>query len=138
MAKYQVENQWGGDEAPWHDGGVWELGNREDQIIEAISCKADGSDELDGDMTYSGEGPIGLKLAYETLPEPNQYAAENQWGGDDAPWHPAGTWTVGCRPEQRVVQLDAKASGSDGDLVGTMTYAGEGAIGFKASIIKGN
>ena len=49
---YHVENQWGGDEAPWHDGGVWEIGNRPDQTIEAISCKTEGSDELNGDMTY--------------------------------------------------------------------------------------
>ncbi|MCB0146804.1 MAG: hypothetical protein KDE01_04055, partial [Caldilineaceae bacterium] len=84
---------------------------------------------LVGTMTYAGEGPIGLR-AFRTAQ--NTYEVDSQWGGADAPWNPGGTWVLGGRDEQSVVDI-AIASEDDGStLAGVMTYDGEGPIGFRA------
>lgn len=38
---YQVENQWGGDSAPWHPGGNWILGSRQNQNVVALDINSD-------------------------------------------------------------------------------------------------
>ncbi|WP_231565293.1 hypothetical protein [Sphingomonas sp. Ant H11] len=58
----------------------------------------------------------------------NTYSVVNQWGGNDAPWHPGGEWVLGCRGKQGVVAISAKGDGAN--LNGTMMYAGEGPIGL--------
>ncbi|MCB9124674.1 MAG: choice-of-anchor L domain-containing protein [Caldilineaceae bacterium] len=127
---YNVENQWGGTDAPWNPGGVWVIGGRADQRVVALTASSeDGGETLVGTMTYAGEGPIGFR-AFRTAQ--NTYEVENQWGGDDAPWNPGGTWVLGGRDEQSVVDI-AIASEDDGStLAGVMTYDGEGPIGFRA------
>ncbi|AOJ06897.1 lectin ESA-2 [Burkholderia mayonis] len=125
-----VQNQWGGSSAPWHEGGMWVLGCRSGQNVVALSIKSgDGGRTLTGTMTYVGEGPIGFRA---TLTQSNTYAVENQWGGSSAPWHPGGTWIIGCRVNQSVVALDIESGDQGATLAGTMTYAGEGPIGFKS------
>jgi hypothetical protein len=120
MANYEVENQWGGTSAPWHPGGTWTLGARNNQNVVAISISSqDGGKTLTGTMTYSGEGPIGFRAK---LISKNTYTVENQWGGDSAPWHPGGTWVIGARDEQRVVQLNVSSSDNGTTLNGDMTY----------------
>lgn len=130
MANYKVENQWGGSQAPWHPGGEWTLGDRNDQYVTAIDISSkDEGNTFEGTMTYNGEGPIGFRAQYAGN---NRYTAENQWGGSQAPWRPGGEWVIGGRDNQNVVQLSANTS--DGkNLAGTMTYKGEGPIGFKAT-----
>lgn len=123
---FDATNQWGGDSAPWHPDGLWILGCRPDQAIAALDLvSADNGRTLTGTMTYSGEGPIGVR---GTLTMANTYSVLNQWGGDSAPWHPGGTWVIGCRGTQGVVAV--KASGTGAALQGSMTYAGEGPIGL--------
>ncbi|KVD70613.1 lectin ESA-2 [Burkholderia sp. ABCPW 14] len=125
-----VQNQWGGSSAPWHEGGMWVLGCRSGQNVVALSIKSgDSGRTLTGTMTYAGEGPIGFRA---TLTQSNTYAVENQWGGSSAPWHPGGTWIIGCRVNQNVVALDIESGDQGATLAGTMTYAGEGPIGFKS------
>ena len=85
MSLYQVENQWGGAAAPWHQGGTWILGARSGQNAVAIDIQSpDGGETFQGTMTYAGEGPIGFRATRRTA---NDYAVENQWGGSGAPWH---------------------------------------------------
>ena len=62
----------------------------------------------------------------------NAYHAQNQWGGSAAPWHDGGNWSLGCRGTQHVVDLNVASTDGGHSLTGTMTYAGEGPIGFKA------
>lgn len=128
MTTYNVQNQWGGSDAPWNDGGIWVLGARSNQDVVEIEINSDdGGQTLYGTMTYSGEGPIGFRA--KQFGE-NQYGVENQWGGDSAPWNDGGTWVIGARSNQNVVAL-AISSGDGGQtLSGTMTYSGEGPIGF--------
>ncbi len=136
MAIYKVQNQWGGSSAPWNDGGIWVMGCRDNQNVVAVQAKSsDNGDNLVGTMTYAGEGPIGLKAARNVG---NSYAAENQWGGNSAPWHDGGAWLVGCRDGQFVVGLDIKSADGGKTFEGTMTYAGEGPIGFKAELVDGS
>ncbi|NTV99985.1 MAG: hypothetical protein HGA19_01630, partial [Oscillochloris sp.] len=60
MASYAVENQWGGEEAPWHPGGTWEIGSRDNQLVINLDLSStDGGETLNGTITYVGEGPIG-------------------------------------------------------------------------------
>ncbi|WP_026795545.1 MULTISPECIES: hypothetical protein [Planktothrix] len=132
MALYNVENQWGGSSAPWNEGGQWEIGSRSDQNVVAINVESgDDGQTLNGTITYAGEGPIGFRA---TLLGNNSYEVENQWGGDSAPWHSGGNWILGSRENQNVVAINVE-SGDDGQtLNGTITYAGEGPIGFKGTL----
>ncbi|MCL2934155.1 MAG: GDYXXLXY domain-containing protein [Trichodesmium sp. MAG_R03] len=61
------------------------------------------------------------------------YKVENQWGGYSAPWHPGGDWVIGGRSNQNVVAIDVKSDDGGETLNGTMTYIGEGPIGFRAT-----
>ncbi len=130
-AAYSVENQWGGDSAPWHVGGMWAMGTRDGQRVVALEISSsDDGETLTGTMTYSGEGPIGFKGSREGA---NNYVVENQWGGDQAPWHPGGRWIIGYRTGQNVVAVDVASSDEGATLSGTMTYANEGPIGLKGT-----
>lgn len=60
------------------------------------------------------------------------YAVENQWGGSSAPWQPGGNWALGGRGNQQVVAIDIASGDGGNSFTGTMTYVGEGPIGFKA------
>ncbi|KYC44231.1 lectin OAA [Scytonema hofmannii PCC 7110] len=65
---YKVENQWGGDAAPWNDGGIWVIGSRTNQQVVAIDVKSnDGGQTLNGTITYSGEGPISFNGQRERI-----------------------------------------------------------------------
>jgi len=125
-----VQNQWGGSSAPWHEGGIWVVGGRSGQNVVALDIKSgDDGKTFSGTMTYAGEGPIGFKA---TLTQNNTYVVENQWGGPSAPWHPGGTWIIGCRVAQNVVAVNVESSDNGASLAGSMTYKGEGPIGFKS------
>jgi hypothetical protein len=128
---HNVQNQWGGAAAPWHDGGMWIIGARPGQNVIALNITSgDGGKTLNGTMTYAGEGPIGFQ-ATQTLS--NTYTVQNQWGGTSAPWHPGGTWIIGCRGGQGVVAVNVTSGDGGITLNGTMTYAGEGPIGFRSA-----
>jgi hypothetical protein len=132
---YQVRNQWGGSSAPWNEGGVWVIGGRSDQpVVQLQVTSNDNGQTLFGTMTYTGEGPIGFKAQ---LTQNNTYVVENQWGGPAAPWHPGGTWLLGCRTNQNVVAIDIISSDDGNSFTGTLTYAGEGPIGFEGQAIDG-
>lgn len=136
MTLYQVENQWGGNSAAWHQGGKWILGARQDQNVVAIDIQSpDGGETLLGTMTYADEGPIGFRASRNGA---NNYSVENQWGGSNAPWHPGGQWVIGFRSGQNVVALNVSSEDGGNTLTGTMTYAGEGPIGFRGSISAGD
>jgi hypothetical protein len=132
-SNYKVDNQWGGEEAEWNPGGNWIIGSRTGQNVVQLAVDfTNGS--LTGTMTYVGEGPIAFEGAPETG---TSYTVENQWGGDNASWNMAGTMQLGTRAGQNPVEFDIKSE--DGKVfTGTMTYDGEGPIGFKATLTKGN
>jgi hypothetical protein len=58
---YEVYNQWGGSSAPWHRGGDMVIGGRKNQNVVQLNFSSKGGQNLSGDMTYLGEGPIGFK-----------------------------------------------------------------------------
>lgn len=127
---HHVENQWGGSSAPWNEGGMWIIGARPGQNVVALDIKSsDGGATLTGEMKYAGEGAIGFRA---TLTQSNTYIVENQWGGSAAPWHPGGTWVIGCRPGQNVVAVSIESGDGGATLAGNMTYKGEGPIGFQS------
>jgi uncharacterized repeat protein (TIGR01451 family) len=129
---YNVENQWGGDDAPWSPDGVWVIGGRADQRVVALTATSyDGGENLVGAMTYAGENSIGFRA---TRSAPNTYAVETQWGGDDAPWTPDGVWVLGNRDEQSVVDINIASEDGGSTLAGAITYDGEGPSGFRASL----
>ncbi len=129
MAIYQVQNQWGGSNAPWHAGGTWVLGGRDNQnVIEIDIISGDGGKTFSGTITYENEGAIDFR-AVQVIG--NNYSVENQWGGSTAPWYPGGNWVIGGREGQNVVQLKVKNVENTSNLEGFITYAGEDSIGFK-------
>lgn len=124
-----VENQWGGPSAPWQPGGEWKISER----MAALDVKSsDGGQTLNGTITYAGEEPIGFKA---TLTQNNTYTVENQWGGPSAPWQPAGDWILGARTDQNVVAININSTDGGKTFTGDMTYAGEGPIGFRGTLI---
>ncbi len=132
MASYWTQNQWGGDSAPWHPGGTFVLGARQGQNVVAINISSsDGGQSFTGTMTYANEGPIGFQ---GTQVMPNNYAVQNQWGGDSAPWHPGGNWVIGARCPQPLVAMNVSSNDGGNTLTGTVTYQGEGPIGFTGAI----
>jgi hypothetical protein len=66
------------------------------------------------------------------------YWTQNQWGGSSAAWNPGGTFVLGLRPGQNVVAINITSSDSGKTFTGTMTYAGEGPIGFKGTQVMPN
>ena len=62
---YAVENQWGGSSAPWNPAGEWVIGSRDNQKVTQLSAMTSGSKDLQGEMTYTGEGSIGFKATIE-------------------------------------------------------------------------
>ena len=132
---HHVQNQWGGTSAQWHEGGMWVIGARPGQPVVALDLtSSDNGKTLTGQMKYAGEGPIGFRA---TLTQSNTYIVENQWGGSSAPWHPGGTWVIGCRPGQSVVAIHVESGDNGATLKGTMTYSGEGPIGFQSQASDG-
>lgn len=135
MAVYNIQNQWGGSSAPWNEGGVFNIGNRGNQLPVALNLNSgDGGNSFTGTMTYQGEGPIGCRA---TLVTTNCYQVENQWGGDSAPWHDAGLFLLGARQGQNAVAFDLSSGDNGQTLGGTMTYSGEGPIGVQGALSEG-
>ena len=61
---YNVQNRWGGEGAPWHDGGVMVIGCRDGQNCIALNISSnDGGETLTGKMRYDGEGDISFEGA---------------------------------------------------------------------------
>lgn len=132
MAVYTVQNQWGGNNAPWNPGGTWVLGARPGQNVITLNIKSgDGGQTMTGAMEYAGEGGIGVKA---TQFASNNYTVQNQWGGNSAPWNPGGDWIIGARCGQSVIELNATSTDGGKTLVGSMSYTGEGPIGFRATL----
>ena len=127
---YNVQNQWGGSSAPWHQGGTWIIGSRlTKRVIKVSATSSDNGNSLSGTMQYQGEGPIGFKAIRTSG---NSWNVQNQWGGNSAPWNPAGTWIIGGRPTQPVVSLKIESRDNGVSFSGNMAYKGEGLIGFRA------
>ncbi len=132
---HQVQNQWGGSATPWHQGGMWIIGCRSGQNVIALNITSnDNGKTFTGTMTYANEGPIGFKAA---LTQNNTYTVQNQWGGSNAPWHPGGEWVMGCREGQNVIAVNVNSNDNGATLTGTMTYNGEGPIGFQSQQANG-
>ncbi|AGC48947.1 myxo hemagglutinin [Myxococcus stipitatus DSM 14675] len=68
----------------------------------------------------------------------SRYSVQNQWGGSSAQWNPGGAWVIGSRPNQNVIALNVTSSDGGKTLTGTMTYAGEGSIGFRGTLVGAN
>jgi hypothetical protein len=114
---------------------MWVIGCRAGQNVVALNITSgDGGKTFNGQMKYAGEGAIGFRA---TLTQSNTYIAENQWGGDTAPWHPGGTWVLGCRPGQNVVAVNVESGDGGITFTGTTTYSGEGPIGFRSDLSAG-
>ena len=130
-SSYTVANQWNNEFEPWHFGGNWVLGSRVNHRVVSIKIRStDGGKTLAGAISYSGEGPIAFKA---TSVGSSSYTVQNQWGGDAAPWHDCGTWTIGGRQGQDVISLEVGSTDGGETLQGWMTYEREGPIRFKAT-----
>lgn len=129
---YLVENQLGGGAAHWHPGGTWILGGRDQPVVAVDIFSSDSGKTLNGDMTYAGEHPVGFE-GISTAG--NNYSVQIQWGGSSSPWHPGGVWLLGCRAGQSIVELNVTSGDKGNTFNGTMTYYGEGPIGFRATAL---
>jgi hypothetical protein len=129
---YNVENQWGGPFAPWNNGGVWVIGGRVDQRVEKLDIvSSDDGLTLEGIIQYVNEGPIGFKASNKV---DNEWKVKEQSGSNSAAWRNGGTFVLGARANQPVVKLNIFSTDNGVMFAGTMTYRGEGPIGFRAAL----
>jgi hypothetical protein len=77
---------------------------------------------------------VSLLAGQTAHAQANNYTVMNQWGGSAAPWNAGGTWVLGGRSNQSVVAIQITSKDDGKTLTGTMTYNGEGPIGFRATI----
>lgn len=129
-----VMNQWGGPDAPWHKTGRWVIGARDNQHIVAMKAKStDNGKTLEGTMTYSNEGYIRARAKRTNGVV---YHVDNQYSGS---WNDGGAWVLGTRRhrKQYLVGIDIASKDDGKTFVGTVTYDGEGPIGFRASQLGG-
>jgi hypothetical protein len=72
--------------------------------------------------------------AFAQSPSPNRYETQVQWDGNDAPWHPNGTFVMaGGRDNRPLVAIHVSSPDGGKSLVGKIHYAGEAPIGFTAA-----
>ncbi|MFN0203711.1 MAG: lectin OAA [Bacteroidia bacterium] len=136
MALYQVQNQWGGEDAPWHEGGRWALGSRdgEQYVVGLHLTSFDNGYSLEGTVLYSGEEyPIAV-VATSVENDHGEMLYDIQTQTENEDWQQAGSWTIGARPGQSVMHLDISSDDDGKSLGGTMTYMNEGPIGFYAEM----
>lgn len=65
-----------------------------------------------------------------------QYQVQNKWGSSS--WQAGGVWSLGSRPQQNVVAIDITSNDGGKTLTGSITYNGEGPIGFKGTFTSNN
>ena len=98
----------------------------------SATSSSNDSSESSSNNTLDPISDVPLEMARNV-----SHQVENQWGGNDAPWHDGGQWIIGGRSGQNVVELNVKSDDGGNTLNGTMTYEGEGPIGFKGIMIEG-
>ena len=149
---YRVQNQWGGSHAPWHDGGVFKIGDPAMASFSALSvASADKGETLAGTVTFAeeeaptqdnfkatrrkqdaGDAKTAEKQVAARHRE-NIYDVETRPFNDDGPgdWRPVGDWRLGSREFQRIVHMELTTADDGHTLVGEITYEGEAPIRFK-------
>lgn len=131
---YRVFHQQGDESAPWHDGGIFKIGDRLGQPVVALDFKfpadkATGS----GQVTYQGQSPVGF-TATRYGDNQNHYAIKFTQSADP---FPDGDWQIGAHESQSVVALRIKVAENselgvgDQKLVGSITYDGGPELRFR-------
>ncbi|WP_435261164.1 lectin OAA family protein [Tenacibaculum sp. nBUS_03] len=64
------------------------------------------------------------------------YQVQNKWG--DSPLQQGGIFVLGSRSNQELVDININSTDGGKTLTGTITYKGEGPIGFKGVQVAGN
>jgi hypothetical protein len=132
---YSVQIQFGGEQAKWNDLGVWTLDSpKKNNLVKIDAKSSDDGKTLQGTATFAGEGPVGLKAE---LGKEKKYSVQIQFGGEQAKWNDLGVWTLDSPKKNNLVKIDAKSSDDGKTLQGTATFEGEGPVGFKATLGKG-
>ena len=143
--------RWGN--VAWQDAGNWLIGSRGTQRVVSLRASADANGNLNGQMTYSGEGGIALKA---TLIPGNAYWVKSTWGGSGgntgsspipgmgAPMQMgsggviqlgnAGVMVLGNKANQAPVAFDLNSNDGGKTLTGTMTYENEKPISFNGTL----
>lgn len=120
---YRVQVQWGDEEAPWHDEGLFGLGHRAAHpVVDLRLASSDGGRTLEGTVTYLDEAQVSLRATHTGH---NRYAISA-----DSQASPA-EWRIGARDFQRVVALDVASDDRGATLTGEVTYADESPVRFR-------
>ena len=131
--QYDVTNTWG-KTGTQHPGGTFTMGcNKSAALIKLDVSSTDNGQTLTGTAQYQGNGSIGIKFTYNNdSSAPNAYDCTVTYGGVS---YPRWTWVLGDRgADQLPVAFNISNGGEGTTLTGTMTYNGEGHIGFSGSL----
>lgn len=120
---YRVQVQWGDEEAPWHDEGLFGLGHRAAHPVVALRLAlTEGGRTLEGAVTYLDEESVSLRATHT---DRNRYSIST-----DSQASPA-EWRIGARDFQPVVGLELTSGDKGVTLTGVVTYAGESPVRFR-------
>lgn len=142
MAKYVVENQWGGTHAPWFPAGEWVLGNRDGQNLIRIDVSSnDGGKTLIGYVIYENESHKDFKATWISDNSYEAYTRKSYFSDGEyhVIWEPEGTFVIGHRENQRVVMLRLNSNDGGDTFFESkgVTYDREDSpLGFNATIKK--
>lgn len=136
MAIYHIQNQWGSNNPPWHDRGIFVMGDQSAKNLSSLNLSSnDNGHTLSGTIAYEGGSHLHFLATAKMGVNKNNYQTQVKSG--TGAWKDGGTWLMGSRGNQRVVSMRASAD-AQGNLVGQMTYSGEGGIGLKGTLIPGS
>ncbi|MCA8986542.1 MAG: SUMF1/EgtB/PvdO family nonheme iron enzyme [Planctomycetaceae bacterium] len=122
-----VQNKFGDD---WRYTGDWVIGGRDGQHVVKFDVKSDDNGKtLNGTMSYTDEGEIRVRAKRSNGVA---YAVHTHHGG---PILPGGVWVLGNRGDrqQYLVEIDIHSNDDGKTFSGTVTYAGEGPVPFRAT-----
>lgn len=129
---YRVETQWGSDTTPWHDAGIFKIGDGESGRVKSLTWQWD-------DLTKMATGQVTFKrneaetnYDFEAAPTKNKSINHYDVALKTANDPITQAWRTGSRNSQRVVHISLKPP-TTADLAfdGTIQYEDEKSIAIR-------
>lgn len=134
MAAYFVMNQTGKAKS-WQQVGMWLIGSNDHRrVIDLHLSSQDHGNTLEGTITYEGDPPVILR-AEATYG--NVYRVSRCLSKVSEEVTFSGTWMIGKRGNQRLVQVDISSPDRGESLMGTLCYDGEPPTRMKSKMVVG-
>ena len=124
---YRFQYKQGDKLAPWHNAGVFKIGDPAMEPIKALNItSSDGGETLDLTVTYDGEdNPSESPNFIANHRQQNFYDVDELRDAGTEDSNEIGQWCFGARESQKIVQMNITSSDNGHTFKGKMTYQGE-------------